>query len=286
MLRRFSLILPLLFTCVLTLPAHGQSLLWKIEGKDLGAPSYIYGTIHAICPDEMVITDGMIDAVGNSARVAMELNLDDPRLMVEMGHHSFMPRGTTINDLYSEEDFEFLDQWFRDSIGMSVTPMNNVRPLLLVGLLIGKVLECTPRSYEEMFMAMAREQEKEILGIETLEEQLAAFSVIPLEEQGAMVLHMIRNIDSTRSAYRQLADLYLRQDIEALYQLALDSGIEYGRYDSALLTSRNQKWIPRILEIAREKPTFFAVGAGHLAGEQGVLKLLGEEGYTITAVAH
>lgn len=286
MLRRFSLILPLLFTCVLPLPAHGQSLLWKIEGKDLGAPSYIYGTIHAICPDEMVITDGMIDAVGNSARVAMELNLDDPRLMVEMGHHSFMPRGTTINDLYSEEDFEFLDQWFRDSIGMSVTPMNNVRPLLLVGLLIGKVLECTPRSYEEMFMAMAREQEKEILGIETLEEQLAAFSVIPLEEQGAMVLHMIRNIDSTRSAYRQLADLYLRQDIESLYQLALDSGIEYGRYDSALLTSRNQKWIPRILEIAREKPTFFAVGAGHLAGEQGVLKLLGEEGYTITAVAH
>lgn len=286
MLRRFSLILPLLFTCVLPLPAHGQSLLWKIEGKDLGAPSYIYGTIHAICPDEMVITDGMIDAVGNSARVAMELNLDDPRLMVEMGHHSFMPRGTTINDLYSEEDFEFLDQWFRDSIGMSVTPMNNVRPLLLVGLLIGKVLECTPRSYEEMFMAMAREQEKEILGIETLEEQLAAFSVIPLEEQGAMVLHMIRNIDSTRSAYRQLADLYLRQDIEALYQLALDSGIEYGRYDSALLTSRNQKWIPRILEIAREKPTFFAVGAGHLAGEQGVLKLLREEGYTITAVAH
>ncbi|MBR9978404.1 MAG: TraB/GumN family protein [Bacteroidetes bacterium] len=284
MLRPASTLIPLLLALFLPEALPAQSLLWKIEGKDLGAPSYIYGTIHAICPDDMVITDAMIDAVGSSARIALELDLDDPRLIVEMGHHSFMPRDKTINDLFSEEDFNYLEQWFRDSIGMSIVPMNNVRPLLLIGLLIGKVLECTPRSYEDIFMAMAREQEKEVLGIETLEEQLAAFSVIPLEEQGAMVLHMVRNIDSTRSAYQELTELYIKQDINGLHQLALDSGIEYGRYDTALLTTRNQKWIPRILDIASEKPTFFAVGAGHLAGEHGLLNLLRKEGYKTTAI--
>ena len=32
------------------------------------------------------------------------------------------------------------------------------------------------------------------------------------------------------------------------------------------------------------KPTFFAVGAGHLGGEKGVLNLLKKQGYTVKAV--
>ncbi len=273
-----------LLTLLPSIPSAAQALLWKIEGKDLTAPSYLYGTIHAICPEEMRFTEAMTDAIGNTAQVALELDLDDPRLIVEMGHHSFLPRDSTLNDLFSAEDFAFLESWFRDSVGMSLQPMNNMRPLFLFGLLIGKTLQCTPKSYEELFMAMARRQGKEVIGIETPQEQLAAFSVIPLKEQASMVIAMLRNMDSTRAAFRTLSQLYQKQDLDGLYRFMLDSDIEYGRYDSALLTKRNEAWIPRILEIAAVKPTFFAVGAGHFGGKKGILSLLKKQGYRISPV--
>lgn len=279
--------LPLLLVLLALLPAipaAAQSLLWKLEGRDLTAPSYLYGTIHAICPDEIRFTEAMTDAIGNTAQVALELDLDDPRLLVEMGHHSFLPRDSTLNDLFGKEDFTFLENWFRDSVGMSLQPMNNIRPLFLFGLLIGKVLQCAPKSYEELFMTMARDQGKEVIGIETPEEQLAAFSTIPLAEQAAMVLAMLRNMDSTRAAFHKLTKLYLSQDMDALYCFMRDSDIEYGRYDSALLTKRNEAWIPRILEIAAVKPTFFAVGAGHFGGKNGLLALFRKRGYRVSPV--
>jgi len=273
-----------LLTLLPSIPSTAQALLWKIEGKDLTAPSYLYGTIHAICPEEMRFTEAMTDAIGNTAQVALELDLDDPRLIVEMGHHSFLPRDSTLKDLFSAEDFAFLESWFRDSVGMSLQPMNNLRPLFLFGLLIGKTLQCTPKSYEELFMAMARQQGKEVIGIETPQEQLAAFSVIPLKEQASMVIAMLRNMDSTRTAFRTLSQLYQKQDLDGLYRFMLDSDIEYGRYDSALLTKRNEAWIPRILEIAAVKPTFFAVGAGYFGGKKGILSLLKKQGYRISPV--
>ncbi|MFA6234352.1 MAG: TraB/GumN family protein [Bacteroidota bacterium] len=282
--RSSSRFLFLMLSVLLPVSAGAQSLLWKIEGKPLTAPSYLYGTIHAICPGDMEITGAMVDAIGNTAQVALELDLDDPRLVVEMGHYSFMPNDSTLKDLFSAEDYAFLDGWIHDSLGISLAPMSNIRPLFLFGLLIGKTLLCTPKSYEEVFMAMAKEQGKEVIGIESPEEQLAAFGTIPLKEQASMVMEMVRNMDSTRMAFHTMAELYRKQDLDGLYQFMLDSGIEYGRYDAALLTKRNHAWIPRIIEIAREKPTYFAVGAGHFAGENGILALLRKQGLRITPV--
>lgn len=266
------------------IPASGQSLLWKLEGKDLAGASYLYGTIHAICPADVVIGDEITAAVGNTARIALELDLDDPRLLVEMGHISFLPRDSTLRNYFSAEDYDFVESWFKDSVGLSLAPMNNIRPLFLFGLLIGRLLECKPQSYEELFMAMARAQGKDVIGLETPAEQMAAFSRIPPRVQATMVVTMLRNMDSTRANFGALTELYRTRDVEALYQFMLDSGIEYGRYDTELLTKRNQTWIPRIIEFAEEKPTFIAVGAGHFGGPHGLLALLRQQGYSVTPV--
>jgi uncharacterized protein YbaP (TraB family) len=91
-------------------------------------------------------------------------------------------------------------------------------------------------------------------------------------------------MDSTRLEFRRLADLYRAQDLEGLRSFVLNSTVEYGRYNEALLAQRNTTWIPRLLRFARNKSTFFAVGAGHLPGEDGVIALLRAEGYKVTPV--
>ena len=86
---------------------------------------------------------------------------------------------------------------------------------------------------------------------------------------------------------KELADLlvvYKAGDIEELYKLILNSTMEYGKYEEALLLERNRRWIPRIENIILEMPTFVAVGAGHLGGPEGVIALLRERGYTVQAV--
>ncbi len=262
-----------------------QSLLWKIEGNDLPAPSHLFGTIHAICPDEVVINDAIESAVDTSAQVALELDLDDQRLIVELGRLAFLPGDSTLHDIFSEEEYARLNRWMKDSVGVSIDPMINLRPLWMIGMLVNKVIGCKSTSYEEMFIAMAQRQDKEVIGIEQPEEQLSAFSTIPLKEQGRMVLEIIDHMDSARAEFRRLADAYTAHDLMKLRELVLNSSIEYGRYSEELIGKRNRNWIPRILRAARQKSTFFAVGAGHLPGDDGLISLLRKEGYTVTPVS-
>ncbi|MCB2203401.1 TraB/GumN family protein [bacterium] len=261
-----------------------QSLLWKVEGKDLSAPSYLFGTIHALCASEADLPDIVVEGVNSTAQIALELDLDDPALQVEMGHISFMPGDSTLNDVFSPEDYARLSLYLKDSVGMSLDQMNKLRPFFLVGLLITKVLRCKVTSFEEMFMAFARTQDKEIVGIETPAEQLDAFSSISMKEQADMVMEMVDHMDSTRTEFRKLAKLYKEQDLEGLREFVEHSNVEYGRYSAAMLVDRNERWVPRIERIMQAKPTFFAVGAGHLPGEHGVLSLLRKAGYKVSPV--
>ena len=55
-------------------------------------------------------------------------------------------------------------------------------------------------------------------------------------------------------------------------------------HQDKLLVNRNKNWISKIGDYAKEQATFFGVGAGHLAGENGVIELLRKEGYQVIAV--
>ncbi len=282
MMRRFSfgILLTLLFVSTVS----GQSLLWKIEGNGLSSPSYIYGTIHAICPEDVVMPERITEVMDSCDQLALEIDLDDQRLIVEMGKISFLPGDTTLVDVFGEEDYARINTWMADSAGMALDMLGNLRPMFLVGLLVGRIIECSPTSYEQLFMAMAQRQGKEVIGLETPAEQLSAFSVISLREQADMVIHMIDNMDSTRIEFRRLAALYREKDLMGLRQLLLNSDIEYGRYQESLLRQRNRNWIPRMESQAKAMPTLFAVGAGHLPGEDGLLTLLRDKGYRVTPV--
>lgn len=82
-----------------------------------------------------------------------------------------------------------------------------------------------------------------------------------------------------------LFETYQSEDIEAMITLMRTSENEISsKFETIMLTERNKKWVPRIISIAKEKPTFFGVGAGHLGGENGVINLLRKAGYKVDPV--
>ena len=61
-----------------------NSLLWEISGKGLKQPSYLFGTIHVICKEDFVLSDSILKKWENADHVFLELDLDDPKLQMEL----------------------------------------------------------------------------------------------------------------------------------------------------------------------------------------------------------
>lgn len=281
-------LLSLLF-CVLTLASRAQvpaenSLLWEISGRGLAKPSYLFGTIHLICPTDFSLSDSLKSTLLRTQQVALEMDMDDPGMMAGMMKTMNMTAGNELKKLVTVQEYERLDRFFKDSVHVGLAMFERAKPFVLMGPLFNAVLDCQPQSYEMALMELANKQKSEVIGIETLEEQMAIFDTIPYKDQAKMLLTLIDSLPAARKEFKSLIALYKTQNINELYGMTLKSDFGMEGNEEVMLFARNRKWIPRIRRIASAKPTFFAVGAAHLGGERGVIALLRKEGFVVRAV--
>jgi len=260
-----------------------NSLLWKIEGKALKQPSYLLGTIHILPQKDFFLSDAMKQALASSQQVVLELDMDDPNMSMEMFKYASMNEGSALDKLLSPADYAKLDSLVKKATGVGVGMFNKWQPMLVASVVMQQMLDNQPASYELTLVKLAKEGQKEVLGLETIKEQIDAMATIPLPQQAQYLSEMLNDFDQQKALFGKMVDLYKAQKIEELlaYIIEESGGIDFS---TVLLNQRNQNWIPKIGEIAAEKPTFFAVGAGHLAGKDGVLALLRKAGYRVTAV--
>ncbi|WP_426292225.1 TraB/GumN family protein [Dyadobacter endophyticus] len=282
-------VLMLLVFCVLSTTSRAQvpaenSLLWEISGRGLAKPSYLFGTIHLICPTDFSLSDSLKSTMSRTQQVALEMDMDDPGMMAGMMKTMNMAAGNELKKLVTEQEYQRLDRFFKDSVHVGLAMFERAKPFVLMGPLFNTVLDCQPQSYEMALVELAGKQKSEVIGIETLEEQMAIFDTIPYKDQAKMLLNLIDSLPSARKEFRSLIALYKAQNINELYGMTLKSEFGMEGNEEVMLFARNQKWIPRIRRIASAKPTFFAVGAAHLGGEKGVIALLRKEGFTVSAV--
>jgi uncharacterized protein YbaP (TraB family) len=262
-----------------------KSLLYEISGNGLTQSSYLYGTIHIICKDDFVMTEATKKKFSEAQQVYLELDMDDPKMMPEMMKSMYMTDGSTIKNLLSEVDYQKVSQFFKDSLKTNIGAMDKMKPFVLSSMTYPKMLACPTQSYEETFVKMAKEEHKEILGLETVQDQFGALDKMGMKKQADMMLvKMIENWNDGKQTLKQMITDYKNQDVEALLEGMTKSKTADANFQEDLLVVRNQNWIPKIQQITKEKPTFFAVGAGHLGGKKGVIALLKQAGFTVKAV--
>jgi len=261
-----------------------NSLLWKISGNGLENPSYLYGTIHMTC--NYVLTDKMKKAFEETNQLALEIDMDDPEMQTKMMQGMMMTDGKTMKSILSEEDFSELSAFFKDNTGMNLEMFNTVKPFAVSAMLISKMVPCSPPgSYELEFMKIAKDQNEEVQGLETIEYQMGVFDSIPYKDQLDELVKMAKEgIEESKHEFTKITELYTIEDIEGLLKVMTESEDMTAKFKDELLDKRNQNWIPVIQKMSKEKPTFFGVGAMHLPGEEGVIKLLRNAGYTVEAV--
>lgn len=302
--RRLSWILGVVFLvtgwgCKITQPSaiipsspkeEASSLLWKISGKE-AQPSYLFGTIHMIEKEHYFFTAEMDSALTTSQGLALEIDLESAMdLSAQMGmlQQAFMKNDTTIKDLVSDEEYDLISNHFKE-MGIPFMFLNRIKPMFLTifadeDMFSGGSLKMDEiRSYELELVGKAKVQGMEVEGLETVEYQMGIFDRIPYKAQAQMLVQSISSSNEEEMMMDTLVHYYKMQDLEKLDEL-LNSDPTTKQYRSILLDDRNQNWIPIMSKLMGERKMFFAVGAGHLSGEMGVISLLKKEGYTLEPV--
>lgn len=284
MRKLFILLLFIAGQRVLWAQNHEHTLLWRISGNGLAKDSYLFGTIHAICSDDFFFSPAAEKALAESEQLALELDMDDPMMLLQVQQSMIMPNGGHLRKLLPEADYERLNRFFRDSVKMDLNMLGMMKPMALSALMYPRLLSCQTVSYEMKLMGMAKKQNKEVIGMETVADQLKVFDAIPLESQAKMLLETLDKYGEQAGEMQALMATYKKQDINALYENIKKSSFGTEQFEEVLLTNRNRAWIDKISRLSGEKAMFYAVGAGHLGGPNGVIALLRGKGFTVIPV--
>lgn len=268
------------------------TLLWKISGKGLEKPSYLFGTIHMICKDDAVLSDSLKKAISGADNVYLEVDMDNMFEMLTAIKLLKMRNDTTLSDLLSKEEYEKVKTYFQSKQGLiPFSMLESYKPMMIQSMIMESASGCDESvAMEQVIMQEAKRNKKQIKGLESLSYQASIFDSIPYHLQAMQLVKMLDSTagkDNWKDQYEEMMNAYRKQDLEKLDQVINNSEeTNLPNFKTLLLDNRNNNWVKKLQELMPGKSLVIAVGAGHLPGEQGVINLLRKAGYKVTPVAN
>ncbi|RWU10109.1 TraB/GumN family protein [Pedobacter chitinilyticus] len=261
--------------------AKTTSLLWKIEGNGLQKPSYLFGTNHMLCESDYHMPQKVKDAMNSTEQSYLEINLADPNLAKETQKH--MTTAQPLSTLVSKEDAHYIDSLLQVKLKTSLKQLENIKPMLIVSSIMQTSLPCKLISFEGEIIKATKASNKEVKGLSSIEEQYSFLDKIFKPKDFVPYLKMWSD-EELKRGFTELKGAYLKEDLDKIDELmAAFYTADPDGYRN-LLPVRNHLWADRIPAIAKEKPTFFAVGCGHLQGKEGMIGILQAKGFKVTPV--
>ncbi|MDM1396213.1 TraB/GumN family protein [Myroides odoratimimus] len=283
MKRVFSCILLFVlvsFQCVAQdINVSEKSLLWEVSGKDLNEPSYVLGTFHILCKDELIISDKVQKALDSVEQLALEVNFSDPVELAYM-QKMFVSKQSLSSQLTQEELAEFVDI-LKEEYDLELEQVNSFSTIALVGLMMSKLVTCEVKEYDLELFEKALHANKSIIGLEHFIDQQKVMENIFSPKE---LINQFKEVNAYKETYNEMKQSFLDEDIEALYEFGTNPKFVPIEFKKDLLDNRNIKWVTKMPEIMKKKSTIFAVGSAHLGGDYGVLKLLEKDGYKVRAI--
>ena len=268
--------------------ALDNTLLWEISGNHLTRPSYLFGTMHLLCAADAQLSDSLRFAIANAKQIYFEIDLDNMMETLGAMRYLNMNNNTRLSDLLTEDEYGRVKDYFKKNKTMlPLSMMERLKPYFITSLISESKFPCAEKDgMEQVIMKEAKKDSKPINGLETVQFQASVFDSIPYQRQAKDLLKMIDSAGvAGDSSDAQLVEVYRKQDLNKMQELTAESE---GMSDflDLLLYSRNATWARKMPAIMRDAPALFAVGAGHLGGEKGVINLLRKAGFMVRPVKH
>ena len=281
----------ILFLLLLCLTATQAQLLWKVSGNGLKHPSYLFGTHHLISIQFLDSVPGLFKAFNNCDVMVSEMMMNNIDATAKIQQAAIMPNHVKINDLLNDDEYKLVDNELKSVLKFGLKDVSIMNPSLILTMyemeiykkLTGFKDESQSDSY---FQLVAAEKGKKIIGLETVDQQIAIlFNNNNLERQADILVETVQKKDSILNEMIQLNKLYKVGKIEKLIDLSKRKGNITDMTDeeyAKLVDNRNADWMTKLPGLFKESSCFVAVGAMHLGGKKGLIKLLKKEGYKVT----
>jgi uncharacterized protein YbaP (TraB family) len=261
----------------------GKSLLWEISGNGLKAPSYYYGTMHLMCAEDAVLSSNVNKIIQRVKGIYLEVDLDNAGELLSGILDLSMKGHKQLSDYLAAEEYQRVKTFFEHyQPNLPFSVLERQHPLMLSSSLYELFLPCEKKNGIELrIVDAAYKAKKYTKGLETLAFQSSIFDSIPYDQQAKDLVKTIDSIGKFRNSMEEMLAVYKSQDLERLQALTMQEDSSVSGHMDILLYKRNHNWVEQFDSIAHKNSTLFAVGAGHLGGEKGVLNLLKQKGYSI-----
>src|ERR1043165_1379519 len=191
-----------------------NSLLWKISGKDMKKPSYLFGTMHLICKKDFLWTPTMRQSLDKSDKVCLEMDMDDNNIAMQAAAGMIDKTGKKLSDYFTKEQYARIGKYIHDNYGFDIALIQQMKPVALQTLITTQAAVCQdPTSYEDSIMNIAHTTNKEIIGLEDVQEQLATLETIPTDTVIKELLEMIDDTKTMDREYNAMVTAYKNQDL-------------------------------------------------------------------------
>lgn len=275
----------ILFLTILCLSSaiSAQSVLWRVSGRDIQSPSYLYGTIH-IQDSRVFAFDSTVWHCFNSCEaLAVEVLLDRLDYSV-VREQMMMPKGQSIAKMLSKEDFAILDSLCKAKMGVGALFLSNMKPFFLSSALQQADLpKEEPLALDLFFLQQARNRGMYCYGLEEYMDQIKATDAISIDDQLKILRQTLHETADVAASFDSLVLAYLAFDMTMISKMLTDTTLP-DNFDKVLVDKRNKTMYKRFRKIAKKQHVFCAVGAAHLPGDKGLIGLLRKKGYTVEPV--
>lgn len=287
-----KIILPAVFAVLsffVLADASAKNFLWEVDSSP--AKVYILGSIHIAKKELYPLPDDIENAFNNSDKLAVEANIDDAgsyqTQMLTM-ESAMMPMGDNLKNHVSSRTYEAAAKRMQ-SFGLDMAMFDNFRPWFaatqMTSLGLMKLGFDPEYGIDKYFLSKAEKENKGIIELEGVEYQIKLMSGLPDDEQDLFLFYTAVDLDNMEQDMDKLLNIWINGDADGLEGMIFETLQEYPDLEPVfekLFYQRNIAMADKIDAFLREGGSYFViVGAGHLVGEKGVLKLLEQKGYSL-----
>jgi uncharacterized protein YbaP (TraB family) len=290
-LRRLSLVCVLLAAWVLPALAAGEPLfLWQVKSET--ATVTMVGSIHVGKPDFFPLPAPFEDTFADADVLAVEVDMGSPESVQKAGllmmQKGMLPAGETLESRLDPELWAAL-QKYAEETGKPLAMYHKMHPALVMTVFMME--EMKAQGFREdlgidlHFLAEARDAGKQIVELETVEDQMRVLLDVDDELDDILVAQFLEEIQDVQGFIDDMVALWQAGDVDGLDRFLQDQMGDHPamqKYYRGLLDDRNVKMAEKIeTMLAGDQDVYVVVGAGHFSGRMGVLQLLRDKGWDV-----
>lgn len=260
---------------------HAYGLLWRVQAPD-GAQSVLLGTMHIADPRVMAILDEARPRLDAATVFVAEVDLDITAIST-LQAAMFYGDGRDLREVIGPELFDHTAPLMARH-GLPRAMVARMKPWAVFTTLSLPAGE-PGMALDLALTSMAQAAGKQVVGLETVAEQVAVFDGLSEAEQTRILRQMTCHYATFQDEIERMIDLYAARDLAALAALALRHSAPHdASFLDALLWQRNERMLERLEPLLAAGDAFVAVGALHLPGTRGLLQGLERRGYRVEAL--